>query len=183
MMKKTRLQKIAMEISMCKKCPLYLTRTNPVPGEGPVDAKIMLVGQAPGREEDLTGRPFVGRSGKLLTEALNKIELKRKNVFITSVNKCYPPKNRPPTITEINACLPFLNAQIEVIQPKLIILLGRVAVNALLNTSESLKKLHGRLIKKNNLLFLPTYHPAAILRNIYSFDEFVADLEKGFDSI
>jgi uracil-DNA glycosylase family 4 len=151
------------EIISCTKCPLHRTRTNAVPGEGPVDAKIMLVGEAPGAKEDELGRPFVGRSGDLLTELLNKIGLSRDEVFITSVLKSRPPNNRTPTRAEIEVCMPYLNRQFEIINPQLIVLLGGVAVSALIGLSK-LSEAHGRFYEANNRTFFITYHPAAALR-------------------
>ncbi len=155
------LQKAALE---CTRCRLHETRHNVVFGEGPANARLMLVGEAPGKEEDLTGRPFVGASGQLLTKMLNAIEIDRQEVFITSILKCRPPGNRAPKADEIRACMPILMTQIELIRPKLILALGNVAAHNLLNTKEGLKKLRGKFHSLNGIKLLVTYHPAYILR-------------------
>ncbi len=147
------LEKIAEEIKKCKKCRLWKTRTNAVPGEGPSNAKIFFIGQAPGKQEDLQGRPFVGRAGKFLNMLLEKNNIARNKVFITSVLKCFPPKNRLPKNDEVKACLPYLIKQLEIVNPRIVVLLGNVAVKALKN-HEILK---GRKV-------ICTYHPAAGMR-------------------
>jgi len=151
------------EIRRCTKCPLYETRKNAVPGEGPIDAEVMLVGEAPGAKEDETGRPFVGRSGQLLAEMLEAINLPREEVYITSVLKSRPPNNRQPRKNEINACLPYLHRQIELINPRFIVLLGGVAVSSLIG-HRKLSDYHGSFHKIDDGTFFITYHPAAALR-------------------
>ncbi|MGV8175035.1 MAG: uracil-DNA glycosylase [Methanothrix sp.] len=162
------------KISSCRLCPLGQGRTNAVPGSGPVPAGIMLVGEAPGREEDLSGKPFVGRAGRLLDDALALAGLQRSEVFITSVIKCRPPKNRKPMKKEMASCLPFLQAQIEIVQPKVVCLMGNTAAAAVLG-QQGIKSLRGRLWQDR---FLVTYHPAAVLRNRNLMGEFVSDLER-----
>ncbi len=157
---KKELDKIAAKINVCKKCPLWRSRKRAVPGEGPSNAKIMFVGQAPGSEENKSGRPFVGRAGKLLNEVLKKAKIERKKCFITSVIKCFPPKNRLPKKQEVEACKPYLLKQIEIIKPKIIVLLGRLAVKTLLGKAE-LKKIHGKKLMIDNTIYLATYHPSA----------------------
>ncbi len=152
-----------MEIRKCKKCLLHTSRTNAVPGEGPIDAKLMFVGEAPGAKEDETGRPFVGRSGKLLIEMIEGIGLKREEVFITSILKSRPPKNRPPKRNEKEICLPYLEKQIEIIAPKAIVLLGRVAISTLIGPWK-LDEAHGRFYEGGGYTYFMTYHPAAALR-------------------
>jgi len=160
------LKKLHEEIRACKKCGLWKTRTNAVPGEGTADAKIMFIGLAPGRMENLTGRPFIGRAGKLLNELLAIAGLKRREVFITSVLKSMLPKNRPPKADEIEACLPYLKKQIEIIQPKIIVLLGDVAMRAVLGKKiGKITEIHGKIIERNGKIYFPTYHPAAGLRS------------------
>lgn len=151
------------KIRHCTLCPLYETRTNAVPGEGPHDATVMLVGEAPGAREDETGRPFVGRSGELLESLLAEIGLARDDVFITSILKSRPPKNRTPTQFEIRACRPYLERQIELINPRVVVLLGGVAISSLIGpwkVSES----HGRFYESGSQTYFITYHPAAALR-------------------
>ena len=157
------IEEIASEIKACRRCDLHLTRSNPVPGEGPQDAKVVFVGEAPGREEDRSGRPFVGRAGRLLNKALKEAGLKREDVFITNVVKCRPPGNRNPRREEILACLPYLKRQINAIDPDIICLLGRVALQVMLNET-TVSKLHGQVIRRGRA-FMPMYHPAAALRN------------------
>ena len=167
------LEKLNQLINSCKKCPLYKHRTNPVPGEGPSDARIMLIGEAPGYNEDKQGKPFVGRAGKLLGEMLKIIGLDRSKVFITNVVKCRPPGNRTPTKDEIKACSPFLDRQIDIIKPKVIISLGNVASEYILNKFSQpvkpMKYINGKVFEISNLKMrvkvIPMYHPAAILRN------------------
>lgn len=118
---------ISDEISECKKCPLYKQATHGVPGEGPLNAKIFFIGQAPGANEDKIGRPFIGRAGKYLTMMIESIGLKRDEVFITSSVKHFPPKNRPPTEQEIHACRPYLLRQLKLVNPQIVVLLGRTA--------------------------------------------------------
>jgi DNA polymerase len=154
------LEKIAREIRNCRKCELWKTRRNAVPGEGSEKAQVMFIGEAPGKIEDETGRPFAGRAGKILDEWLSFLGLTRKEVFITSVLKCRPPGNREPRKIEIRACKGYLLRQIEVINPKLIVLLGSVAVDTFLG-EKSIKN-HGKLLEGKYFIL---FHPAAVLYN------------------
>ncbi|MBN2228017.1 MAG: uracil-DNA glycosylase [Candidatus Thorarchaeota archaeon] len=150
-------------IRNCTLCPLHKTRTQAVPGEGPVHARIMFIGEAPGVQEDATGRPFVGRSGELLTEMIESIGLTRERVFITSVLKSRPPNNRTPTQSEIEACRPYIDRQIELIDPRIVVLLGGVAISSIVGpwkVSDS----HGDYFEAKGRIFFMTYHPAAALR-------------------
>lgn len=151
------------EISKCTKCDLHRNRKNAVPGEGPTDAKIMFVGEGPGQNEDEQGKPFVGAAGKLLTELLESIELRRSDVFITNIVKCRPPNNRAPRKSEIEACNPYLISQIELIRPQIICPLGTPAITTLLGEEFTATKSHGKPTSKDNLMILPMYHPAAAL--------------------
>ncbi len=165
-MDKTRaLQKIAEQIRESKKCPLSRTATKAVPGEGPVNACIMFIGAAPGRQEDLTGRPFVGRAGKYLTAALEDIGLDRTKVFITSAEKYFPPKNRPPDEEELAACRPFLLKQLAIIKPKIVVLLGKSA--------ESIKP---HLTAPHIIV---TVHPSAAMR----FAKMAVRMKKDFQQL
>ena len=128
--RETELKKISKQIKKCTKCRLSKTRGNAVPGEGPLDAKYFFIGQGPGKKEDLTGQPFIGRAGKFLDELLKKNKIDRKKIFITSTLKCLTPKNRLPKSDETQVCLPYTLKQIRLIQPKVIVLLGRVAMKA-----------------------------------------------------
>ena len=165
------LEKIRQEILKCKKCDLYKTKTNYVPGSGNPRARLVFVGEAPGKEEDLQGEPFVGSAGKLLTEMIESIGLKRSDVFICNVLKCRPPNNRDPTENEIRACGDYLRRQLEAIRPDLIVCLGRFAANFVFNLFglkfTSITKVRGREFKVNRwgkeVRIFPIYHPAAIL--------------------
>ena len=162
------------EICVCQLCDLAVGRTYAVPGEGPSPARVMLIGEAPGREEDLTGRPFVGRAGKLLDRALEQAGLQRSEVFITSIIKCRPPDNRKPKQYEIRACHPYLRAQMEILKPEIVCLMGNVATQAVLGMN-GITKLRGQIVQDR---FLVTYHPAAVLRNKNLMGDFVSDLKK-----
>ncbi len=150
---------------------------NFVPGEGPLNASIMLVGQAPGKQEDEQRRPFVGRSGLLLNTLLKKAGIKRDRAYITSVVQFYPPGNREPSPSEIALCLPFLKRQIDIIKPKFILLLGNVAIGALLGKG-SASELHGKPVSKDGITYFPTFHPAAALRFPSIRSEMEKDLKK-----
>ncbi len=152
------------QIRKCRKCRLWKTRKYAVPGEGKPNAKIMFIGQAPGRKEDEAGRPFVGRAGKLLTELLEENGIRRRDVFITSVIKCFPPRNRLPKKDEIASCNPYLEKQIALIKPKTIVLLGSTAIGAVLGNIGKLDAVHGRKITSKGITYIPTYHPAAAMR-------------------
>lgn len=172
-MKEDQLAKIAEEVRSCKRCGLWRGRTNPVPGEGSANPLVMFVGEAPGRNEDLQGRPFVGAAGKLLDSLLAGIGLSRREVFIGNILKCRPPNNRDPLPSEIEACTPFLDRQIEVLKPKIIVALGRFSAGYLLSKAGlkpgSLPSIRGRIMKVNllglSLSFMATFHPAAALYN------------------
>lgn len=156
------LAQIASEISVCTRCELHRTRTKSVPGEGPADARIMFIGEAPGWNEDQQGRPFVGAAGKFLEELLAEAGLTRGEVFITNVVKSRPPGNRDPLPDEIAACAPFLDRQIEVIDPEVIVTLGRYSM-ARWFPGERISRIHGQPKKVGRRLIVPMYHPAAAL--------------------
>ncbi len=152
-------------INSCKNCSLGETRTKFVFGTGNPNADIMLIGEAPGAEEDKTGEPFVGRAGQLLTKILEAINIKRQDVFIANILKCRPPNNRPPTPEETATCIPYLKKQIDLIKPKVILCLGLTAANGLLNTKSSMIKMRGNVYEFHGVKLMVTYHPAALLRN------------------
>jgi DNA polymerase len=174
------IEKLNRKIRNCKKCSLWKLRKNTVPGEGPVNAKIMICGQSPGVEEDKIGKPFIGRAGKFLNKLLKIAKIERKEVFITSPLKCLPqpPINRKPKKEEVEACLPWLKKQIEIINPQKFILLGEVAFSVFF-PREKLKDFRGKWIKKDGKFYFPTYHPAAGLR----FPKIRKILEKDFKKI
>jgi len=163
MPKKEKLEKLNQKIRNCKKCSLWKNRTNAVPGEGPTRAKIMIIGQAPGAEEDKSGRPFVGRAGQFLNQLFKIAKIERKKVFITSPIKCFPLKNRKPTKKEIKACLPYLKKQIEIINPQKFILLGEVAFSVFF-PKKKLKDFKRKWAEKGDKKYFITYHPSAGLR-------------------
>ena len=180
MNKKERLEKLNREIRKCKKCSLWKTRKHAVPGEGPINAKIMVCGQSPGRMENETGRPFIGSAGKFLDQLFKIAGIDRKKVFITSSLKCLPtpPLNRKPKKEEIETCLPYLKKQIEIINPQKFILLGEVAFSVFF-PKEKLKNFRGKWIKKEGKEYFITYHPAAGIR----FPKIRKILEKDFRKI
>lgn len=174
------LSELNKKIKLCRKCPLYKTAQNSVPGEGNPKAKIMFIGEAPGRNEDETGRPFIGRAGKLLTELLSSINLKRENIFITSVIKHRPPKNRQPHPSEIKACSQYLKVQISLIKPNIIVTLGRFGMEYFL-PKEKISEVHGTMIKsekENEFSIFPVYHPAAGLRSTRNKNRLFTDFKK-----
>lgn len=152
-------------INQCQKCALGKTRTKFVFGVGNPNAHAMLIGEAPGADEDVQGEPFVGRAGKLLNDILKAVNLKREEVYIANILKCRPPGNRDPQPMEMETCIPYLHKQIELIKPKIILCLGRIAANGLLNKKLSLSSLRENVYELNGIKVLVTYHPAALLRN------------------
>lgn len=156
------LETIAGEIAECTKCPLHQGRTNAVPGEGPADADILFIGEGPGFHEDQSGRPFVGASGNFLTQLIESIGLKREDVFIANVVKCRPPGNRDPEPDEIRACQAYLDRQIELINPKVIVTLGRFSM-ARWFPSARISRIHGQARQFGSVMVVPMYHPAAAL--------------------
>ncbi len=164
--RREQLEKIAREVNACRKCELAKTRIKPVPGEGVLDPLVMIIGEGPGGDEDRTGRPFVGRAGKYLDKWLNAIGLSReKNCFIGNIVKCRPPNNRDPKPEESNACLPYLLKQIEILQPKAILTVGRISSQILLGRTSGIGSLRGKVYYYMDIPLVPTYHPSGVLRN------------------
>jgi uracil-DNA glycosylase family 4 len=165
------LEKIADEVRKCQKCGLGSLRINAVPGEGAPNARILFVGEGPGADEDAQGRPFVGRAGQLLDKVINAMGLKRSEVFIANIIKCRPPGNRDPRPDEIVNCFPYLQRQIEIINPEVIIALGAPATRTLLNTNKPIGQMRGRFheyysgIGRPPIKLMATYHTAYLLRN------------------
>lgn len=153
------------QICTCVKCSLGHTRTKFVFGAGNPHATLMLIGEAPGADEDAQGEPFVGRAGQLLNKILEAINFKREDVYICNILKCRPPNNRKPQPDEVELCIPYLQKQIQLIKPKVILCLGLTAAENLLRTTESLGKLRGRVMQYEGIPLMVTYHPAALLRN------------------
>jgi uracil-DNA glycosylase len=157
------LAELDREILQCRRCRLHESKTHYVPGEGCNRPDILFVGEGPGETEDQFGRPFIGKAGQLLDKIIQKMGLERADVFITNVVKCRPPNNREPQRDEVEACLPYLSRQIAVLQPKVIVCLGRVALNNLLGTSHSMGRIRGQLLSFHDIPLIPTYHPSYIL--------------------
>jgi len=159
--------KLVEEVKKCSKCRLYKTRKNVVVGDGPINSLIMLVGEAPGYWEDQQGKPFVGAAGKFLNKLLDLAGLDRGKVYITNVVKCRPPGNREPKPDEIEACKPYLDKQLNLIQPKIVCALGNFATSYLLQKYgfpiQSMGKIHGKIFETKNLKIIPLYHPATAL--------------------
>ena len=154
--------KIAEDVSSCKRCELYHSREKGVPGEGPSNAEIMFIGEGPGFHENMQGRPFVGAAGDLLVELLASIGMKREDVFITNVVKCRPPGNRDPAQEELKACKPYLDQQIQIINPSVIVTLGRFSMARFIPQAK-ISEIHGQTIRVKGMLVVPFYHPAAAL--------------------
>jgi len=159
------LRKLYAGFKDCEVCPLGTTRTKFVFGEGPPDSNLMFVGEGPGRDEDLSGRPFVGRAGQLLNKIIEAMGYQRDQVFIANVVKCRPPGNRTPLPDEMAACSPILRRQIEAVDPKVIVVLGSTALKFFAGSSASIMRMRGRFIEWENRVLMPTFHPAYILRN------------------
>ena len=153
------------DVRGCEKCGLCRGRMNVVPGEGDPNADLMFIGEGPGAEEDRLGRPFVGRSGELLTKMIHAIGLERSEVYICNVVKCRPPANRDPAPEEAETCLPYLRAQVALVRPRVIALLGRVACQYTLREQISVTRDHGRWFERKGVWMMPTFHPAALLRD------------------
>lgn len=175
--KVARLSAIHTDIYHCTKCPLHEGRTHTVPGAGDPEAEILFIGEAPGFNEDQQGLPFVGRSGKYLEELLANIKLTRDDVFIANVVKCRPPNNRDPVTDEIETCNPYLRAQIEVLDPLIIVTLGRYSMNMFF-PNERISQIHGQAKYGTRRAYYPLYHPAYALRNPTSKGEIEADFAR-----
>ena len=176
-------EQLRQACTTCEKCGLCETRQHVVFGMGNPEAEVMFIGEGPGQNEDEQGLPFVGRSGKLLDQYLEAVDLNRdKNIFITNIVKCRPPQNRDPLPEELDACLPWLREQFRIIRPRIIVCLGRIAAQRLIRPDFSVTKEHGQFTEKNGTWFMGTLHPAALLRNPRqkpdAFADFVALREK-----
>ena len=171
------LEQLAEQCASCVACALAATRTNVVFGAGDASARVMIIGEAPGKNEDLTGEPFVGAAGKKLDAMLERAGIKRSDVYIANICKCRPPKNRNPKQAEITACTPWLKEQLELVHPECVITLGNFATRYILQTNEGITSLRGRVHSVDGLSVLPMFHPAAC---IYDRSK-VAALEADFD--
>jgi len=161
--KREKLKKFFLDIKECQQCPLYSTRNKFVFGSGSAEAEIMFVGEAPGKNEDLQGLPFVGRAGNILDSLLESIGITRKEVFIANVLKCRPPGNRDPQIEEIDTCKDYLFRQMDIIDPKMICTLGKFSTQLILDTKQGITGLRGKVFHRDARLVLPINHPAAVL--------------------
>ena len=159
------LDEVRKEMGNCQRCKLHQTRRTLVFGEGDESAKLMMIGEGPGYDEDVQGKPFVGKAGQLLTRILEAIHLRRDEVYIANIIKCRPPQNRNPESDEIQSCSPFLLKQIEAIKPKIICAMGTFAAQTLLQTDAKISTLRGRFHDLRGIRVMPTYHPAYLLRN------------------
>lgn len=159
------IEELQTAVANCTACSLHQTRTQTVFGVGSLNAKLMIVGEAPGFNEDAQGEPFVGRAGQLLNAMLNAIGLERHEVYIANILKCRPPENRDPASDEVATCTPFLQKQIDFIKPQLLVAVGRIAAHYLLNTKTSLGQLRGKTYDYNQTPLIVTFHPAYLLRN------------------
>ena len=177
------LAKIAEQVSGCKKCALWKTRTQTVPGQGNPRADLVLVGEAPGAEEDKQGLAFVGRAGQLLTRILNAINLDREDVFIGNILKCRPPANRSPLPDEIACCLPYILAQLEIMKPRIVCALGGVAAAALLGYSQPIGRIRGKFVPYRGGKLMATYHPAYLLRSPADKKKVWEDMQKIRDEL
>lgn len=172
------LAEIREELGDCKRCKLHRTRRTIVFGEGNEKATLMFIGEGPGYDEDVQGRPFVGRAGQLLTKIIESIHLSREEVYIANIVKCRPPQNRNPEADEIQSCNPFLTKQINAIRPKIICALGTFSAQTLLKTDTKISALRGKLYDLEGIKVIPTYHPAFLLRNPERKREVWEDMKK-----
>lgn len=178
------LSELKSQCLSCEKCKLCSTRTNVVFGVGNENADIIFVGEGPGENEDLQGEPFVGKAGQLLDKYLQVIGLDRKkNIYIANIVKCRPPQNRDPESSEQEICIEWLRAQTRLIKPKIIVCLGRISAQKLISEDFRVTKQHGEFIKKGNILFMGTYHPAALLRNPLNKPDALSDFQALRDKI
>lgn len=164
-LKQAALDALRSEIGDCTRCKLSAGRTHVVFGEGNPDADLMFIGEAPGRDEDLQARPFVGDAGKLLTRLIEKMGFRREDVYIANIVKCRPPQNRDPEEDEVGTCLPFLERQIRIIAPRVIFSLGRISAHTLTGSKVPITRLRGRFSIYRGIPLMPTFHPAYLLRN------------------
>jgi uracil-DNA glycosylase len=169
---------LTAEAHNCTACKLAGTRTNVVFGVGNPNADLMFIGEAPGRDEDLQGEPFVGRAGQLLTDIIKAMKLTRDDVYIANVVKCRPPENRNPEPDELDACSPFLQRQVALIQPKVIVALGKFAIQSLSGKAYSISAVRGQWLDYNGIKLMPTYHPAYLLRTPSAKKDVWADMKK-----
>ena len=170
-------EELEKSIENCNKCKLFQTRKNIVFGVGNRNADIMFIGEGPGADEDEQGEPFVGKAGKLMNMAFDVVGIKREEVYIANIVKCRPPNNRNPEDDEATACLDYLRNQVILVKPKIIVLLGSVALKNILGKEYGITASRGKVIEKNGIIYVPTWHPAALLRDENKKIDFIRDLQ------
>ena len=171
------LEELEISIKDCKKCKLCNARQNIVFGIGNPNAEIMFIGEGPGGDEDKQGEPFVGKAGQLMNKAFDVVGIKREEVYIANIVKCRPPNNRDPEEDEIQACMDYLRNQVMIIKPKIIVLLGRIALQNILGKEYKITASRGKWVEKKGIMYMPTWHPAALLRDETKKIEFLNDLK------
>lgn len=172
------LEELEISIKDCKKCKLCDARQNIVFGIGNPNVEIMFIGEGPGGDEDRQGEPFIGKAGQLMNKAFDVVGIKREEVYIANVVKCRPPNNRDPEEDEIQACMDYLRNQVMIIKPKIIVLLGRIALQNILGKEYKITASRGKWVEKKGILYMPTWHPAALLRDETKKIEFLNDLKE-----
>ena len=175
------LEELKNDTLNCKKCKLCNTRLNVVFGVGNEKTKIMFIGEGPGGDEDRLGEPFVGKAGQLMNKAFDVIGIKREEVYIANIVKCRPPSNRDPEPDEITACMDYLRNQVMIIKPKIIVLLGRIALQNILGQEYKITESRGKWIEKKGIMYMPTWHPAALLRDETKKIDFLNDLKQVYE--
>ena len=176
-------EQLEESINNCKKCRLCQNRNNIVFGEGNKSAKLMFIGEGPGADEDIQGRPFVGKAGKLMNMAFEAVGIKREEVYITNIVKCRPPSNRNPENDEAMSCLNYLRNQVILIKPEIIVLLGSVALKNILGQEYGITASRGKWIEKKGIFYMPTWHPAALLRDETKKIDFINDLKEDIEKM
>lgn len=172
------IEELEQEVKQCKKCKLCNTRQNVVFGVGNTNTDIMFIGEGPGGDEDRLGEPFVGKAGQLMNKAFDIVGIKRDEVYIANIVKCRPPHNRDPEADEVNACMNYLRNQVMIIRPKIIVLLGRISLQNILGEEYKITASRGKWVEKKGILYMPTWHPAALLRDETKKIDFIEDLKK-----
>ena len=176
-------EELEKSIIDCKKCKLCTNRKNIVFGQGNKNAKIMFIGEGPGADEDAQGLPFVGKAGKLMDEAFKGIGINRQDVYIANIVKCRPPSNRDPEEDEVAACLNYLRNQVILIKPQIIVLLGRIALKNILGNEYNISTARGKWVEKKGIMYMPTWHPAALLRDENKKIDFWKDLKEVYNIV
>jgi len=172
------MKELQSAIKNCRNCKLCSNRTNIVFGVGNTNSKVMFIGEGPGADEDAQGIPFVGKAGKLMDNAFDMVGINRDNVYIANIVKCRPPNNRDPQDDEVDACINYLRNQVMIIKPKIIVLLGRIALQNILGKEYKITASRGKWIEKKGILYMPTWHPAALLRDETKKIDFINDLKE-----